>query len=47
MTAIWTGVETVKSAAERIEFDGNSDLRNTMQTWLCLSPFAVQEKLVV
>ncbi len=46
MTAIWMGVTTVAREQARIEFSGSRSLAATMQIWLGLSPFAVQEKLV-
>lgn len=46
MTAIWMGVATVESERERIALDGSRALASSMQTWLGLSPFAVQKKLV-
>lgn len=46
MTAIWMGLTTVKKERDRMEFTGTRDLEATMQTWLGLSPFATQEKLV-
>ena len=46
MTAIWMGLTTVAREARRIEFAGAREIADTMQTWLGLSPFAVQEKLV-
>jgi len=46
MTAIWMGVTDVASELEKFEFSGSRDLASTIQTWLGLSPFAVQKKLV-
>lgn len=46
MTAIWMGVTDISSELDRIEFSGSSDLSSTIQTWLGLSPFAVQKKFV-
>lgn len=46
MTAIWMGVATVESERARIALDGSRVLASTMQTWLGLSPFAVQKKRV-
>lgn len=46
MTAIWMGVATVRENRERIEFSGNMEIASAMQSWLGLSPFAVQKKLV-
>lgn len=46
MTAIWMGITTVAKERARIEFQGSRAIAGTMQTWLGLSPFAVQPKLV-
>jgi DNA-binding HxlR family transcriptional regulator len=46
MTAIWMGLETVDGASDKIEVLGAKGLRETMQVWLGLSPFAKQRKLV-
>lgn len=46
MTAIWMGVATVRENRERIEFSGDMEIASAMQSWLGLSPFAVQKKLV-
>ncbi|MBO6720057.1 MAG: helix-turn-helix transcriptional regulator [Rhizobiaceae bacterium] len=46
MTAIWMGVTTVANELDKIEFSGARSIADTMQGWLGLSPFAVQEKLV-
>lgn len=45
MTAIWMGLTTVKKERERIHFIGAKKIAESMQTWLGLSPFAIQEKL--
>jgi DNA-binding HxlR family transcriptional regulator len=45
MTAIWMGLTTVKKERERINFIGAMKIAESMQTWLGLSPFAIQEKL--
>lgn len=47
MTAIWMGVDTVRGAmaSERMVLNGDPDLAANMQTWLGLSPFAVERKL--
>jgi DNA-binding HxlR family transcriptional regulator len=46
-TAIWMGVDTVRGAlaSERMILNGDPDLAANMQTWLGLSPFAVERKL--
>lgn len=48
MTEIWMGLKTVAWAVdhEKLTLIGLADLANDMQTWLGLSPFARQEKLV-
>ena len=48
MTAIWMGVETVRKARrdDNLTLVGDKNLAKTMQTWLGLSPFATQKKLV-
>ena len=46
MTAIWMGLTTVKKEKDRVGLIGAKEIAATMQTWLGLSPFAVQAKLV-
>lgn len=46
MTAIWMGVSTVDSERDKMELLGPMEIVSTMQTWLGLSPFAGQKKLV-
>lgn len=46
MTAIWMGVSTVDSERDKMELLGPMEIVSTMQTWLGLSPFASQKKLV-
>ena len=48
MTAIWMGLDEVRSAlrAERMLLTGDRQLATSMQTWLGLSPFAKERKLV-
>ena len=46
MTAIWMGLTTTGREAEKIEYDGDLGIARSMQDWLGLSPFAVQEKRV-
>lgn len=46
MTAIWMGVTDVSTEREKFEFSGSRELSSTIQTWLGLSPFAVQKKFV-
>jgi DNA-binding HxlR family transcriptional regulator len=44
MTAIWMGVTTVEQAGEKVELTGSRDVAGSIQTWLGLSPFAVEPK---
>jgi DNA-binding HxlR family transcriptional regulator len=46
MTAIWMGITTVKKEATRINLAGRREVASSMQTWLGLSPFAVEPKRV-
>lgn len=48
MTAIWMGLDTVRAAADagRLELIGDKGLAANMQTWLGLSPFAKERKIV-
>ena len=46
MTAIWMGVTDVAAESDKFEFSGSRELSSTIQTWLGLSPFAVQKKRV-
>jgi DNA-binding HxlR family transcriptional regulator len=48
MTAIWIGSTTVREAikAKKMSVTGDRHLASTMQTWLGLSPFAVEKKMV-
>ena len=48
MTAIWMGIETVREArgSDRLMLTGDRDLIDTMERWLGLSPFAVEERRV-
>jgi DNA-binding HxlR family transcriptional regulator len=48
MTAIWMGLDTVRAAvgSDRMILTGNRQLASAMQTWLGLSPFAKEQKLV-
>lgn len=47
MTAVWMGLTTLKKENEKIELEGSRSLITSMQTWLGLSPFAVQPKLAL
>jgi DNA-binding HxlR family transcriptional regulator len=48
MTAIWMGLETVARALDdgRLQVSGARQLEAAMQSWLGLSPFAKEKKLV-
>lgn len=46
MTAIWMGVTKVSAERENLEFTGSRKIAGSMQSWLGLSPFAAQKKLV-
>jgi DNA-binding HxlR family transcriptional regulator len=48
MTAIWMGIETVRKALaeKRLLLTGDRKLAANMQTWLGLSPFAKERRLV-
>jgi DNA-binding HxlR family transcriptional regulator len=48
MTAIWIGLDSVRKAVsdDRLILTGNRKLGADMQTWLGLSPFAKEKKLV-
>ena len=48
MTAIWMGIETVREAraSDELMLTGDRDLIDTMERWLGLSPFAVEERRV-
>jgi len=48
MTSIWMGLSTVKSEQRNkvVVLDGDPALAKKMQTWLGLSPFAVERKRV-
>jgi hypothetical protein len=46
MTAIWMGVTDVASETDKFEFTGAREISDSIQTWLKLSPFAVQRKMV-
>ena len=46
MTSIWMGLMRVSDAGEKIQLDGDPAIARTMQTWLGLSPFSAQAKLV-
>jgi len=46
MTAIWMGVTTVEKERANVTLTGNRGIASKMQTWLGLSPFAVERKRV-
>lgn len=46
MTAIWMGLTTLKAEKEMITLTGAAQIVKSMQTWLGLSPFAVEKKRV-
>lgn len=48
MTSIWMGLSTVKSEQrdKNLDLDGDKALAGNIQTWLGLSPFAVEQKRV-
>ncbi len=46
MTAIWMGLQSVRESNNSIKFEGSRKLQTTMQTWLGLSPFAIEKKQV-
>jgi hypothetical protein len=48
MTAIWMGIDTVRRALsdQRLVLTGDRKLASNMQTWLGLSPFAKEKRLV-
>ena len=48
MTAIWMGIETVRDARanDSLMLTGDRALIDTMERWLGLSPFAVEERRV-
>jgi DNA-binding HxlR family transcriptional regulator len=47
MTAVWMGLTTVRSEVDagRMHLTGNEKLKNAIQQWLGLSPFASEKKL--
>ncbi|HEX4894327.1 MAG TPA: helix-turn-helix domain-containing protein [Hyphomicrobiaceae bacterium] len=46
MTSIWMGITTVEKERDHIALTGDLKIARTMQTWLGLSPFAVEPKRV-
>jgi len=47
MTSIWMGLTTVAKEAGKVAFTGDRKIARTMQTWLGLSPFAIEPKRAV
>jgi len=46
MTAIWMGIAKLGDVRDKIQLDGDPAMARTMQTWLGLSTFSRQPKLV-
>jgi DNA-binding HxlR family transcriptional regulator len=46
MTAIWMGLTTVEKESDKIILTGDREIARKMQTWLGLSPFAVERKRI-
>jgi DNA-binding HxlR family transcriptional regulator len=46
MTAVWMGLTTVKKESAKIALTGNKGIADKIQSWLGLSPFAVEPKRV-
>jgi DNA-binding HxlR family transcriptional regulator len=44
MTSIWMGLTTVAKEAEKVTFSGDRSVASSMQSWLGLSPFAIERK---
>ena len=44
MTAIWMGITTVDKERDKIALAGARDIADKMQSWLGLSPFAIEPK---
>jgi hypothetical protein len=44
MTSIWMGLTTVAKESQKIVLTGDRKIASKMQTWLGLSPFAVERK---
>ena len=47
MTAIWMGLTTVKKESEKVALTGDVEIAGKIQTWLGLSPFAIEAKRTV
>ena len=48
MTSIWMGIDTVRRAVadRRMKLIGDEELARHIQTWLGLSPFAKEQRMV-
>lgn len=46
MTAIWMGLTSIEEARDRLHLDGDPAIARSMQSWLRLSVFSTQRKLV-
>lgn len=46
MTSIWMGLTTVAKEGGKVTLTGNRDIASKMQSWLGLSPFAIEPKRV-
>ena len=46
MTAIWMGLTTVKKEREKLDLAGDRRIAEKMQSWLGLSPFAIEPKRI-
>jgi len=46
MTAIWMGLTTVAKEGDKVVLTGAPAVASTMQAWLGLSPFAVEQKRI-
>ena len=47
MTAIWMGLTTVKKESEKVALTGDVEIAGKIETWLGLSPFAIEAKRTV
>jgi len=47
MTAIWMGLTTVARERDKVVLTGDKEIGSKMQTWLGLSPFAVEPKRAI
>lgn len=44
MTAIWMGLTTIKKESAKVVLTGDKEIASKIQTWLGLSPFAIEPK---